>query len=110
MPDGGLAGRYRFERRLARSLASRPPTRARRTLWSGIIQGGVKAQTGDNAELVAARRIEQFQRREAAVGNEYDRPFGYPTPNHQQQLPGAIGELVGTPSTLEIIALGRRQH
>lgn len=99
MPAGVFGGRYGVQRWLSCPFAARSSNCASWTLWRWIIQSGIESQAGDDGDL-AARRIEQFERRETAVGDDHNGAPGDPAPDHQQHLTGAVGKFIRASSTL----------
>src|SRR4029450_12460257 len=81
--------------------------------WRGwFVEGSIQAQAGDEGNRLgeSAAAIEEFQRRISAIGDGYQLAFWVPTPHLQEQLPGPLGKLLMSLSSLSCVAFGRGQR
>ena len=88
--------------------ASRLPRSPR---WGWLVQGGIKAQTGDHRDGAAPGTTgsQKVQRGIAAVGDGDDGPLRSPAPHDEEELPCPVGDRLVPTSVLGVVAFGRSQ-
>src|SRR5215207_6462408 len=99
------------EVRQALTLESGPSYLAGIPWRAWFVEGSIQVQAGDEGDRLgeSAAAIEELQRRISAIGDGYELAFWLPTPHLQKQLPGPLGKLLMSLSSLFCVALGRSQ-